>query len=77
MRPKASSAPCDHALRLARLRQVGRDMEVAGALGAPTRADDARALCLKQSHDLEPDPFGRAGDDAYLVLEAQIHRRLR
>ncbi len=77
MRPKASSAVAITRCGSPGPGEIGGDVEVARALGAPARAGDARALGLEQPHGLEPDPLGRAGDDAHLVLEAQIHRRLR
>ena len=55
------------ALRLAGTREVGGDVHVARPFAAPARADDDRAFGLQLLRDDEPDPSGRAGDEADLV----------
>src|SRR5207253_11138819 len=64
----------DQPLRLARLREIGRDVEVADPLLAPAGSDDTGTLLLEQPSRLEPDPAGRPGDHAHLVPQAEIHR---
>jgi len=39
----------------------------------PTTGDDARRLFRELPHDLEADPAGRAGDEASLAAEPEIH----
>src|SRR5581483_6290832 len=60
-------------LRAAAFGEVRGDVQVADPfLAAPAR-DDPRALFAQLARGLEADPAGRAGDDAHLVLEAQVH----
>ena len=65
----------DDALGLAGEREIGndvRDLADAGRVAPPAR-DDARAFADELPHDLEPDSAGRAGDEAPLAGEAEIH----
>src|SRR5262249_57341690 len=43
------------------------------AFAVAARDDDARPLCHEQPRSLEPDPSGRAGDEANAVAKAQVH----
>ena len=68
----------DGVLGLAGERQVSRhvcDLAGSGRIPAPAR-DDARALSDELTRDLEPDPGGRAGNQAPLAVETEIHGRL-
>ena len=49
----------DHALRLAGRREVGRDVQVAGAFRAAARADDPGAFGLELRDGGEADALGR------------------
>ena len=72
--PKRVERGRDEPLRLAGHRQVGRDVELTDPVGPPPGCDDVRPLGLQLPRDLEPDPAGRAGDDADLSAEAELHR---
>ena len=64
-------------LMMATLREIDDNVLVAGAFGAATGADDARAFGAKLLDDRATDPTGRAGDDACFVAQAKIHGSLR
>ncbi len=61
-------------LGLARAREVGDDVQVARSFPAPAGADDDGSLRLQLPCDREADPSGRAGDEAHLVAQAELHR---
>ena len=65
----------DGAFGLTGTRQIGGDVSLLADLGswASTARDDARAFREKLPGDLEPDPAGRARDQAPLALEPEIH----
>jgi hypothetical protein len=44
---------------------------------APPAGDDARAFVREHARRRLADPFGRAGDDAHALFEAELHGRLR
>ena len=62
-------------LGLARASQVGHDVRgLADAGRVPSSAGDGKgALADELAHHLEPDPSGRAGDEAPLAAESEIH----
>src|SRR6478672_3055520 len=74
IRPYRALGYADEARRLLRTAEVGGDMQVAGPLGASAGAHHGRALLEQLARDDLADPGGRAGDDAHLVAEAEIHR---
>ena len=57
-----------HALRLARLREVGLHVATAAA-----GRHDGRALGPQELRGLEADPAGGAGDEANAVGEPEVH----
>ena len=72
--PEARVRSRHEPFRLAGRGEVGRDMELADSIGSTSGGDDARALRLQLPGDLEPDPAGRAGDDADFSGETEFHR---
>ena len=74
IRPNRSAAAATSRSAAAALGQVGRDVEVADAVGAAARGDDPGALRAQLPRDFEADPGGRTGDDAHLAREAELHR---
>ena len=73
--PSAAAASPDGSLGLARASQVGHDVrDLADTGRVPSSAgDDAGALADELAHHLEPDASGRAGDEAPLAVESEIH----
>ena len=63
----------DETLGLPGARQVDRHVQVAAALGTPTRGHDRRPLGLELAGDLGADAARRAGHDADLARESQVH----
>ena len=67
----------DDPVRPRGLRQVGRDV---GGLpdpgrNAPPARDDARSFRDEEAHRLQPDPSGRAGHEAPLFAQSEVHER--
>ena len=67
----------DEPLGLARSRKVGDDVRdlTDSRSATPSAGDDTRALGRQLTNDLQPDPSGRAGDEASLAAEFEIHGR--
>ena len=64
---------CDDSLGLTGAREVGRDVEVADPLARRPAVTTRRPFLLQLAGDLGADPRGRAGDDAHLALESELH----
>ena len=47
---------------------------IAGRL-APPAGDDARSFRDEKAHSLQPDPSGRAGHEAPLFAQSEVHER--
>jgi hypothetical protein len=65
----------DHAFGLASAGEVRLDVPCFSDPGraSPPARHDSPALACELAHDLEPDPAGRAGDEAALARESEIH----
>ena len=65
----------DQTLRFPRLGQIGLDVERLADLGrfAASARDDAATRLDEEACRREPDPAGRAGDDAQSIVKAEIH----
>jgi len=65
--PEAVEGFRDQPLGLARLREVGDDVQLTDPAFATARSDDVRALLDEQPRGLEADPARRARHDADLL----------
>ena len=64
----------DEPLGLAGKGQVARDVQVSDSRGPASGGDDACTFGLQLPGDLEADPAGRAGHEACLPVQPEVHR---